>query len=196
MNIYGISKCNTAFPVYYGTYKKSQDERLIFAFSLHLCISKAEKCLSAARLLCPGCSHTCLAGVLQGHGQRTLHGGNWAAPPAKQQGTTLGVEWEPDVMEPSSALLKHIGHWLTRCVFRKSGFVYLYVWTMWKRRKINSWPRHESSSAVQSATGLKWQSRASCCVYASGSLWWRHYRGRGRVCDWQWNPNGAPSPPR
>lgn len=69
MNIYGISKCNTAFPVYYGTYKKSQDERLIFAFSLHLCISKAEKCLSAARLLCPGCSHTCLAGVLQGHGQ-------------------------------------------------------------------------------------------------------------------------------
>lgn len=195
MNIYGISKFNTAFPVHYGTYKKSQEERLIFAFSLHLCVLKAEKCLSAARLLCPGCSHTCLAGVLQGHGQRTLHGGNWAAPPAKQQGTTLALSESLTSWSPVQLCLNISGtDW--QGVFRKSGFVYLYVWTMWKRRKINSWPRHESSSAVQSATGLKWQSRASCCVYASGSLWWRHYRGRGRVCDWQWNPNGAPSPPR
>lgn len=85
---------------------------------------------------------------------------------------------------------------LTTWVLWKSGFLYLFLWTRWKRRKINSWPRHESSSAVQSASGLRWESRASCCVYALGSLWWHHYRERGRVCDWQWNPNGAPSPRR
>lgn len=65
-------------------------------FFICICVLKAEKC-SSVRLLYPGFGQMSPVSVLHGHGQRTLLGGNWAAPPAEQVTALAEMCESPDL---------------------------------------------------------------------------------------------------